>query len=221
MKRIVLMLSCAAMISFVACEKKNDEAAVTRKELRDYVDSVKKADAEYSETYWANVEAGYHAKAVKAEAASVNNEEEKKKVEEAKSDFEAYKAKYTEELQKKKDEEVYAKKQAFRDALFGEGKIGADISFAWVDAKNIRGVYENFVNVVEANKDNYSREDWDEIKVLYEALDTRKNEVEKELSSKDNMAIAKQKVRFVAIKATNRPMAKAEENHEAKEMDKK
>ena len=215
------MLSCAAMISFVACEKKNDEATVTRKELRDYVDSVKKADAEYSDTYWANVEAGYHAKAVKAEAATANDEEEKKKVEEAKSDFEAYKAKYTEELRKKKDEEVYAKKQAFRDALFGEGKIGADINFSWVDASNIRGVYENFVNVVEANKDNYSREDWDEIKVLYEALDTRKNEVEKELSSKDNMAIAKQKVRFVAIKAVNRPMAKAEENSEAKDMDKK
>lgn len=221
MKKIVLMLSCAAMISFVACEKKNDEATVTRKELRDYVDSVKKADAEYSDTYWANVEAGYQTKAVKAEAATMNNEEEKKKVEEAKADFEAYKAKYTEDLQKKKDEEVYAKKKAFRDALFGEGKIGADISFAWVDAKNIRGVYENFVNVVDTNKDSYSREDWDEIKVLYEALDTRKNEVEKELSSKDNMAIAKQKVRFVAIKATNRPMAKAEENSDAKEMDKK
>ena len=214
------MLSCAAMISFVACEKKNDEAEVNRKELRDYVDSVKKADAEYSDTYWANVEAGYHAKAVKAEASTMNNDEEKKKVEEAKSDFEAYKAKYTEELQKKRDEEVYAKKKAFRDALFGEGKIGADISFGWVDAKNIRGVYENFVNVVDTNKDNYSREDWDEIKVLYEALDTRKNEVEKELATKDNMAIAKEKVRFVAIKAMNRPMAKEKENSDAKEMDK-
>jgi hypothetical protein len=221
MKKIVLMLSCAAMISFVACEKKNDEAEVSRKELRDYVDSVKKADAEYSDAHWANVEAGYHEREMKAETASANNEEEKKKVEEAKSDFEAYKTKYTEELQKKKDEEVNTKKQAFRDALFGEGKIGADVSFAWVDAKNIRGVYENFVNVVEANKDNYSREDWDEVKVLYEALDTRKNEVEKELATKDNLAIAKEKVRFVAIKAVNRPMAKAKENMDAKEMDKK
>lgn len=221
MKKLVLMLSCAALISVVACEKKNDEATVTRQELKDYVDSVKKADAEYSDIYWANVEAGYQTRVAKAEAAAVNDEKEKQKVEEAKADFESYKMKYTEELQKKKDEEVYAKKKAFRDALFGEGKIGADISFAWVDAKNIRGVYENFVNVIEANKDNYSREDWDEIKVLYEALDTRKNEVEKELATKDNLAIAKQKVRFVAIKATNRPMAKAEENMEAKEMDKK
>ena len=221
MKKVILMLSCAAMISFVACDKKNDEAEMSRKELRDYVDSVKKADAEYSDMYWANVEAGYQAKAAKAEAASMNDEDEKKKVEEAKSDFETYKMKYSEELQKKNNEETYARNKAFRDALFGEGKIGADISFAWVNANNILGVYEKFVNVVDVNKDNYSREDWDEIKVLYEALDTRKNEVEKELATKDNMAIAKQKVRFATIKAVNRPMAKATENSEAKEMDKK
>ena len=56
---------------------------------------------------------------------------------------------------------------------------------------------------------------------MYEALDTRKNEVEKELATKDNMAIAKEKVRFVTIKAMNRPTAKEKENSDAKEMDKK
>jgi hypothetical protein len=165
MKKVVLMLSCLATMSFVACEKKNDEAKVSREELRNYVDSVKKADAEYTENYLANVEAGYKARLARAEAATVNDEEEKKKVDDAIEDFEDYKAKYNEEYQKKKNEEVYAKKQAFRDALFGAGKIGADISFAWVNAQNIRGVYENFVNVVEANKDNYTREDWDEVHV--------------------------------------------------------
>jgi hypothetical protein len=39
----------------------------------------------------------------------------------------------------------------------------------------------------------YTREDWDEIKVLYEALDTRKNTVEKDLASSDNMKIAGKK----------------------------
>ncbi|MDB5273929.1 MAG: hypothetical protein JWO58_2296 [Chitinophagaceae bacterium] len=221
MKKIVLMLSCAAMISFVACEKKGDEAKVSQKELRDYVDSVKKNEAEYNDEHWMKVEEGYQLRLVKAEAATMHDEEEKKKVEASKEEFNTYKEKYHDEAQKKKDEEVFAKKQAFRDALFGEGKIGADISFSWVTAANIKDVYVNFVNVVDKNKDTYSREDWDEVKVLYEALDTRKNEVEKELSSKDNMTIAKEKVRFVAIKAVNRPMSKVEENHEAKEMDKK
>jgi len=185
------------------------------------VDSVKKESTEYSHEHWAKVEMGYQEHLVKAEAAAIHDEEQKKKIDEDKETFKAYKNNYESELQKKKDNEVNAKKQALRDALFGEGKIGSDISFSWVDAKNIKDVYVNFVNVVEANKMKYSREDWDEIKVLYEALDTRKNEVEKELSSKDNMVIAKEKVRFATVKSIDRPMAKVEENHEAKEMDKK
>jgi hypothetical protein len=64
--------------------------------------------------------------------------------------------------------------------LFGEGKIGDDMNFDWVNATNILGVYDQFVNTVKDNKDNYSREDWDEIKLMYEALDSRKNTVEKE-----------------------------------------
>jgi hypothetical protein len=48
-----------------------------------------------------------------------------------------------------------------------------------VNATNILGVYDQFVNTVKDNKDNYSREDWDEIKLMYEALDSRKNTVEK------------------------------------------
>jgi hypothetical protein len=35
------------------------------------------------------------------------------------------------------------------------------------------GIYQNFVTV-DNNKDAYSREDWDEVKLMYEALDSRK-----------------------------------------------
>ena len=67
------------------------------------------------------------------------------------------------------------------------------------------------------NKDNYTREDWDEIKVLYEALDTRKNAVEKDLSGSDNLKIAGLKVRFASIKATHRGGTKGAENEAAKQ----
>jgi hypothetical protein len=69
---------------------------------------------------------------------------------------------------------------------------------------------------VKKNQNSYSREDWDEIKVLYEALDTRKNEIEKDLPSSDNLKIAKLKVQFAAIKSVKRPLSKVEENEEAK-----
>ena len=90
--------------------------------------------------------------------------------------------------------------------------------FAWVYNDYILSVYDKFVNTVSDNKDAYSREDWDEIKLMYEALDSRKNTVEKEgLSSKDNLKIAGLKIRFSSIYTSNRMGAKAEENEEAKE----
>jgi hypothetical protein len=81
--------------------------------------------------------------------------------------------------------------------LFGEGKIGDDMNFDWVNATNILGVYDQFVNTVKDNKDNYSREDWDEIKLMYEALIAEKIRLKKRgLSSSDNGKIASLKLTF-------------------------
>ncbi len=107
-------------------------------------------------------------------------------------------------------------RQVLRNKLFGEGKIGVDMKFEFVNAKNILSIYKNFVNSVANNKKKYTREDWDEIKVLYEALDNKKNSVEKDLATKDNLDIAGLKIRFVTIKAGNRFSAKADENSESK-----
>jgi len=108
-------------------------------------------------------------------------------------------------------------KQAIRDAYFGAGKIGEDMSFAWVNKDNILKVYNDFYNEFDKNKDNYSREDFDEVKALYEALDSRKNTVENEgLSSKDNRKIAELKLKFGPKFKWNRMGAKADENADAK-----
>ncbi|MFN3641123.1 MAG: DUF6565 domain-containing protein, partial [Flavobacterium sp.] len=93
-----------------------------------------------------------------------------------------------------------------------------DVSFSWVNKDNILKTFDHFVNTVYENKDSYSREDWDEIKMLYEALGTRKNTVEKEgLSSSDNLKIAGLKIKFAPMYTLNRMGAKAEENAEAKQ----
>jgi hypothetical protein len=47
------------------------------------------------------------------------------------------------------------------------------MNFDWVNKDNIHNVYQQFVHTVE-DKDAYSREDWDEVKLMYEALDSRK-----------------------------------------------
>ena len=82
---------------------------------------------------------------------------------------------------------------------------------------NILKVYNDFYNEFDKNKDSYSREDFDEIKTLYEALDSRKNTVENEgLTSHDNGKIAEIKFKFGPKFKWERMGAKAEENAEAK-----
>lgn len=104
-----------------------------------------------------------------------------------------------------------------RTSLFPSVAIGNDRNFDWVNKDNILETYDHFVNTVSDNKDNYTREDWDEIKMLYEALDSRKNTVENEgLSAEDNRKIAALKVKFAPMYTVNRMGAKAEENRESK-----
>ena len=105
-----------------------------------------------------------------------------------------------------------------RDRLFGAGKIGNDMSFAWVNKDNILNVYDTFFQAYKDNKGDFSREDYDEIKLMYEALDNRKNTVEKEgLSAEDNGKIASIKFKFGPMFKLNRVGAKSRETSEAKE----
>jgi len=48
------------------------------------------------------------------------------------------------------------------------------MNFDWVNKDNILSVYEKLVSTVSDNKDNFAHENWDEIKVIYEALESKK-----------------------------------------------
>ena len=75
-----------------------------------------------------------------------------------------------------------------------------------------------FLNHINKIKSDFTREDYDEIKLMFEALDARKNTVEKEgLSSEDNRKIASIKFKFSPMFKVNRAGAKSRENQEAKE----
>lgn len=213
MKTLTLSITCAFIIGISACSNstKTDETI----ELQAYVDSVNNVTTEYNTTYWQTIEDGYQLRVVKAEAAA-KEEDQKKQLAASKEAYQALKVKYEAAIKANSEKLYSSRKQVLRDALFGEGKIGTDLNFTWVNATNIRVAYENFIKAVEANKKEYSREDWDEVKVLYEALDTRKNEVEKDLSSKDNMKIAKEKIKFATIISIQRPLSKVSENSDAK-----
>lgn len=178
-----------------------------------YVDSISDEATEKTAENWEVIQAKYDQSKMEAETA-LNELENKMEMDsiisKTNNKYEEYKA------------AVILKKEAmvrenFRNSFFTE-KVGDDLNFAWVNKDNIADVYSNFVSTVEKNKDTYSRENWDEIKILYEALDNRKNTVEKEgLSSKNNIKIAGLKIKFSTMYTINRATAKSKENVEAKE----
>jgi hypothetical protein len=216
-KKLVLGLAVIAL-GFTSCKgEKEKEAEKTVDTYVVYVDSLENVAAEDAKANWQAIEATYELKSNQAETALSDlkdDQKAKEKIEASKMKYEAMKSK----MQAEMEAAAPSPKQTMRNSLFGEGKVGDDMDFSWVNASNIHGVYQQFVHTVEDNKDRYSREDWDEIKLMYEALDSRKNTVEKEgLSSEDNRKIAALKLKFAPMYTVNRMGAKSEEMEEAKQ----
>ncbi len=225
MKAIYVMSSAViALTGFTACNNMGADAAKKDADnVSMYVDSVNNLTPVYTVENWAAINNGYQERAMQAEKTTATLEaSDKAKLEESKDKYAKLKAAYETEL--KKNEAAAAViaatpdyRMTLRNKLFGEGKIGTDMKFDYVTGANILSVYKNFVNTVADNKKSYTREDWDEIKVLYEALDTRKNVVEKDLSTGDNLKIAGLKIRFASILDTHRAGTKVNENADAKQ----
>jgi len=220
MKNISILVSYALLISVLAsCNNASQTAKKDVENLSQYVDSVNKVAPEYTASNWESIDAGYQSRLAEMQITEAElKEEDKAKAEETKSQYETLKVAYKEKIKDAEEKRSKANNYRYilRNSLFEEGKVGDEIQFNFVNAKNIHSVYEIFVKTVDNKKDNYTREDWDEIKVLYEGLDTRKNEIEKDLASSDNMKIAKLKLKFATIRALNRGGAKVKENEEAK-----
>ena len=223
MKKNVFKIGLFSMIliGIVSCKNNEKEFADKRiGELEIFVDSLKSVSATDREANWDSISADFDRKETNANNALVTLDEETKLASQAKID--ASKTKYYEyKTSIEADRAAMAKpnsSQMLRDRLFGAGKIGADMSFAWVNKDNILSVYETFFQSYKDNKSDFSREDYDEIKLMYEALDNRKNTVEKEgLSQSDNNKIASIKFKFGPMFKTNRMGAKSRETAEAKE----
>jgi hypothetical protein len=222
MKRITSVMTVAFVVAaFTACEAPESEASKNVSKVTVYVDSIQGLTPEYTSENWTNLEKGYQERIMLMESEKEQLEaEDRARLEESIAKYDALKASYQENIRvadKAVANAVSDYKASLRNALFGEGVIGEDMSFGYVTGANLLDVYRRFVNTVDDNKNNYSREDWDEIKVLYEALDTRKNTVEKDAPNGDNTKIAGLKIKFGAIKGTHRGGTKGAENQEAKD----
>lgn len=215
MKTLKLTIGiCSLALIFVSCnDGKRDVAKQNVKEYTSYVDSISNLDYAEATNNWDRIENEFQNRQSMATVniADIEDKENlREDIDEATVKYEKYKAEL--QVQREKDSKIN-----FRKNLLGANYTGTDASYDWINKDNILNVYENFVNTVEANKDSYTREDWDEIKLMYEAIDTRKNTVEKEgLTSEDNMKIAGLKLKFAPMYTVNRMGAKTEENADAK-----
>jgi murein L,D-transpeptidase YcbB/YkuD len=220
MKTLNLTLAIVAIAAiFTSCKDDQRDIAQQKVDMYStYVDSVSNVAAKEIAMNWEVVESDYQKNKNRANNAIVSveeNSEMQESIDESTEQYEAFKLEVEAETEAT---QAANSKLIMQQSLLGSGFTGGDMKFTWINKDNILSVYDNFVTTVETNKDSYSREDWDEIKLLYEAIDTRKNTVENEgLTSADNRKIAGLKLKFAPMYTFNRMGAKSEENAAAKQ----
>ncbi len=210
-----------ALVSFVSCKNNDAEKAADERiaALESYVDSLENVKTEDAEANWEQIAADYDRRTAESNEAIATLGDDIKPRNQARLD--SINARYFVIRTTVEEAKVPVKvnpNQALRDTFFGAGKLGEDMNFSWVNKDNILDTYQTFFDAYKNNKEDFTREDYDEVKLIYEALDSRKNTVEKEgLSSEDNTKIASIKFKFAPMFKMNRIGAKARENEEAKE----
>jgi hypothetical protein len=219
--KIVLFLFSAAIL--FSCKDENKEMVNNKiAALEKYVDSVKAVNVDDAEENWDRISADFDSKVAELDEATKDLSEDAKrefavKVDAAKSNYDQFKTSVDESIAKRKAE-MNNPNFMLRSKFFGQGKVGEDLNFSWVNKDNILSAYEGFLQAYKDNKSSFAREDYDYVKMMYEALDARKNTVENEgLSSDDNGKIAKIKLEFAPMFKLNRIGAKSRENAAAKE----
>jgi hypothetical protein len=219
MKNLKLTLGLVALAAtFTSCKDEKQEMAQNNVNAYEkYVDSVSNVAEAEAAANWDAIQAKYETSKMEAENSlteAKDKEALQTKIDNSSTKYEEYKVKVVAKKQKMTADN---EKMMMYKTLFGDAYVNDDMKFAWVNKDNILSVYDNFVNTVQKNKDSYSREDWDEIKLTYEALDTRKNTVENEgLTGEDNRKIAALKLKFAPMYTVNRMGSKSEENADAK-----
>jgi hypothetical protein len=215
-----IIITALAIVALVACNNaKHNDLTAQVDNLQKWVDSVKAANVVYDSSTWVALDSKY-SEANASLTASELKEDEKAKLEATQKSWDEYKTTYIAKMDEAKKAAMPAE-PAFNDEakmkvaknIFGEVTMTNTMDFSWVNASNILSTYNNFYEKFKANQATYNTDELAYIKALYEALDARKNEVEKEKAFKgsDNVKIAQTKVKFASLFAADKTEAKTED----------
>jgi len=109
---------------------------------------------------------------------------------------------------------AYDKKAAERSQVASMDSIrksllldGVRLDYGDLKADRIKDQYQHFVDVVKANQDNYTMPQWVVVNVSWKALNGRRKEIHKDITSADMSRIDKLRLQYTGIKVDSRPIA--------------
>lgn len=212
-KQALGMLIAVAVIAFssTSCgdngHKKDDDV----ESFKVFVTDLKAKSEEELKEDWEAIEKEYKEKVTAIDQKTDELENEiKQDYEQLKKDYQELKAKYSIQMMKDEGDLDGNLQKLYEVVLTNEG----DMDLSGVTTSNIVAVYAGFVEIVDFHKDEYTREDWDEVDILWDALNKRKNELEDNLSNEQRMKISEDKVKYGTFKTLNKLPAKSEEKNQ-------
>lgn len=212
-KQALGMLIAITVIAFssVSCgdngHKKDDDV----ESFKVFVTDLQAKSEEELKENWETIEKEYKEKVTAIDQKTDKLENEiKQEYEQLKKDYQELKAKYSIQMMKDEGDLDGNLQKLYEVVLTNEG----DMDLSGVTTSNIVAVYAGFVEIVDFHKDEYTREDWDEVDILWDALNKRKNELEDNLSNEQRMKISEDKVKYGTFKTLNKLPAKSEEKNQ-------
>jgi Rps23 Pro-64 3,4-dihydroxylase Tpa1-like proline 4-hydroxylase len=176
-------------------------------EFNAYVKEHKDASENYADQKWEDLEKEYNNKKADLDKnANKMDQEMKASYDNAIADWDSFKNSY---LLKQKEKEDQKRADELKAKLV---PMGTNIDFSNIDSKNIAAVYDHFVNTVDKNKDFYSKEEWINITNYWKSLNDMETRLDQthSIPKPDLRKIEGLQIKFVAIKALNKPFAESE-----------
>jgi len=214
-----MMIALAGAFAITACNKKDESWKKSYEDYRTYVKSSNDSIGFYYDQDSAMAEQAYNDRMNAVETNMANmDEESKKEYAQLKVDYDALRTKYQDERSEKMRASAMNSGDARKVRLFGMLlPQGTEMNLSSVTPENLLPTYISFVEAVDQNRETLSAEDWDEVEKIWDALDNRKQEVEKQAPSGANNKIASEKLKYGGLKTRFRAQAKREAKSESKD----
>jgi hypothetical protein len=200
------LLLCFFMLSYCT-HTQQQQTDNSVEEFKEYVNTKVNKVEDETEENWEAIEREYNEKKAKADAKAAKLEAEaKQSYDKAVSDWDTYKSKSIEkQLLKQAEKEA----RLLRSSLV---PAGIDVDLSNVNGNNIVSVYEHFIDVIENNKETYSKEQWINVNNYWKSLNDVRDRLDKNnaISKGDNKVINGLKTKYGAIKVLNKPFAQSE-----------